>query len=295
MNAATLPLAQRTPFARALTSWRQRRGYSQLRLAHACEISQKHLSYLELGRARPSRAMVLTLAGVLELPARERDALLVAAGFAAQGAPPPPDGAALMQALDVLERMLAHQDPSPAIVVDRDWNLLRGNGAMGRALYRLGLDQTAWARVQSPRLNVMKLLLHPAGLRERLLDARGVAIACLSRLARERIDGDHDALDLLEHELRECCADLALPRQADADAAMWPMLPLDFRTDQGVLRTLLVCTSFGTRDDPRHAWLRIETLLPADDTARALLVDWSRDEVMAPPPCARTLECLAAS
>ncbi len=285
MNATPQALAQRAPFARELARWRRLRGYSQLRLAHACEISQKHLSYLELGRARPSRAMVLTLAGVLGLTAHERDALLHAAGFAATGAPRAPDEHAMGEALTVLEMMLAHQDPNPAIVVDRDWRLLRGNAAMARALQRLGHDTQAWRQSRASPHNVLELPLHPAGLRPRLVDARGVAQACLARVAQARLDDDRPALADLESRLRDTCADLLPARAIDPAAAMWPTLPLDLRADEGVLRLALVCTSFGTRDDPRHAWLRIETLLPRDATTRALLAAWSGDEITITPPC----------
>ena len=174
-------------FGRVLRETRGARKLSQLDLARAAEISQRHLSFLESGRARPSRAMVLQLAESLDLPLRSRNRMLVAAGFAPvfpQRSLDSPDMAPVRQAL---ERMLQHHEPFPALVMDRAWNILMANRAMERLFAMLGDPAALWRRVcgEGPRI-MYKLTFHPEGLRPLISNMDEVGPALLARAGWRR-------------------------------------------------------------------------------------------------------------
>jgi transcriptional regulator with XRE-family HTH domain len=161
-------------FASRLRWWRQRRGMSQLALAHEAEISQRHVSFLESGRTAPSREMVLRLAAALDLPFREQNALLLAAGFAPAWRETPlgtPELALVDRALDY---MLMQQEPYPAFVVDRRWQLLRANLA-GRSLVRFLTDSPAWKPDPSQLINLADALVAPDALRPLIVNWREVS------------------------------------------------------------------------------------------------------------------------
>jgi len=176
-------------FADVLRYWRAARRMSQLALATEAEISSRHLSFLETGRAQPSREMVLRLAGVLDVPLREQNALLMAAGYAPIYRESPLGAPELGQVRRALGFMLAQQEPYPALVVDRHWNLLMQNEG-ARRIFGLFLDPDA-AQVPGPP-NVMRMTLHPQGLRRYITTWEALAGPMIQQIHRESVGGVPD-------------------------------------------------------------------------------------------------------
>ena len=255
--------AVRPPVGDLLRGWRQRRRLSQLDLASEADVSARHLSFLETGRARPSREMLLRLAERLEVPLRERNELLLSAGFApayGRRGLGHPDMAAVTRALDLV--LTAHE-PFPALVVDRSWELVMAN--RGVDLFTAGLPE----HLLEPPVNVLRLSLHPEGLAPRVLNLPQWRAHVLHRLAREAdLTGD-PALAALHRELS------ALPGGTDRSTPDGIAVPLRVRAgeDAGaeVLSFLSTVTTFGTAVDLTAAELSVEAFLPADAaTARWL-------------------------
>ena len=167
------------PVGTLLREWRQRRRLSQLELAAEAEISTRHLSFLETGRALPSRAMLLQLAEQLNVPLRERNLLLVAGGFAPVFPERPLDDPALRAAQNAVERVLAGHEPYPALAIDRHWNMLAANRSVAPLLAGVAAEL-----LQSP-VNVLRLSLHPAGLAPRIANLREWRAHLLARLRRQ--------------------------------------------------------------------------------------------------------------
>jgi transcriptional regulator with XRE-family HTH domain len=245
-----------------LRQWRQRRRLSQLDLAADAAVSARHLSFVETGRARPSREMVLHLAERLEVPLRARNELLVAAGFApafGRRRLDDPDMATVRRALDLV---LAAYEPFPAVVVDRAWSLVAANRAVGV------LTEGVAPRLLEPPANVLLLSLHPDGLAPRILNLPEWRRHLLHRLGREaHLSGDAD-LAALHRELS------ALPGGTDRAAPDGIAVPLRLRVGDAVLSFISTVTTFGTAVDLTAAELSIEAFLPADpatsDALRAL-------------------------
>ncbi|MGY1640227.1 helix-turn-helix domain-containing protein [Geodermatophilus sp. SYSU D00703] len=235
-----------------LRDWRQRRRLSQLDLAGEAGVSARHLSFVETGRARPSREMVLHLAEQLEVPLRERNELLLAAGFApayGRRGLDHPDMAAVTRALDLV---LAAYEPNPALVVDRSWELVMANA--GVALFTDGV--APW--LLEPPANVLRLSLHPEGLAPRILNLPQWRAHVLHRLGREaHLTGD-PMLAALHRELS------ALPGGTDRSTPDGIAVPLRVRSGDGVLSFLSTVTTFGTAVDLTAAELSVEAFLPAD-------------------------------
>lgn len=241
-----------------LRDWRHRRGLSQLELACQADVSTRHLSFVETGRTTPSRAMVLHLADHLDIPPRDRNTLLVAAGYA----PTYRDEPVAAQAM--LARVLTAHEPHPALAVNQRWDLVQANGA-----FDIFLDGVAPA-LREPPINMMRLGLHPDGLAPRLRNPDQVRAFLLPRLARQAAStGDHE-LRLLHEELLAHGAPGEPPEPADI--ALTIQL-----THRGVDLTFInTITTFGTAFDVTLAEIAIETYLPADDRTAAFLVS--------PPP-----------
>lgn len=254
------------PFAALLKRWRERRKYSQLQLALDAGVSQRHLSFLESGRAQPSREMILQLAEVLEVPLRERNELLHAAGFAAvfpQRALDNEDMVAVRQALDM---MLRHHEPFPALVVNREWNLVLANAATVRFISLLGDPDEVWQRVDpSGNRNVMRLTFHHQGMQPLIRNWDQVATLLLSRLQREA------AADPTNNALQQLCADImAYPHVApDWTNTPWnsapPILPLTVAAGGQALNIFSMISTFGTALDITAEELRVESFFPADE------------------------------
>ncbi|MDP3620251.1 MAG: helix-turn-helix transcriptional regulator [Ramlibacter sp.] len=254
------------PFGEHLRHWRQHRRLSQLDLAHEAEISTRHLSFVETGRSVPSREMVLRLAERLDVPLRERNALLVAAGYAPMYRERPLDDPALASARQAVELILRSHEPYPALAVDRHWNLLAANRVVPHLLE--GADPS----LLEGQINVLRLSLHPLGLAPRILNLVQWRNHIFERL-RQQIHATGDAaLAALLDELRA----LALPDgvqdlQIDGEH-LGVAMPFRFRSRTGdMLNFISTTTVFGTPADITLQELAMETFFPADPrTSEAL-------------------------
>lgn len=266
-------------FAAALRYWRTKRGYSQLRLSAESAISQRHLSFLESGRAQPSRDMILKLGIALDVPLRQRNVMLLAAGFAPayqERSLSDPEMGAVKQALDFMLRQAA---PYPALVVDRLWNLVMANEPAA-AMIRWFLGMPAHAPIpRDGSVNVIRLTLDPAGLRPWLANWEEVGADLLLWVQREAMgDGPGSEAAALLAELS------ALPGMRDASRAQpnldrraLPFLPLALRKDGVELNLFTTITTLGTPHDVTVHELRLESFFPADETS----ADWFRQRVAA--------------
>jgi transcriptional regulator with XRE-family HTH domain len=264
--------AARQPIGALLREWRQRRRLSQLDLACEAEISQRHLSFLESGRSRPSREMVMHLAERLEVPLRERNVLLAAAGFAPVFPERPLGDAALRAAREAVEAVLAGHEPYPALAVDRHWTLVAANRAVAPLLG--GVDP---ALLASPA-NVLRLTLHPAGLAPRIANLAEWRAHLLDRLRRQVEATADPALSALLEELRGYPgapgAGGRQPRPPDevAAAAADVAVPFRLRMEDGAVFSFFgTVTVFGTPLDVTLSELALEALYPADAATGAAL------------------------
>ena len=257
------------PVGDHLRSWRQRRRMSQLDLALEAQISQRHLSFVESGRSTPSREMVLNLAERLELPLRNRNILLQAAGYAPVFPERSLDDPALKAARAAVDLVLKGHEPFPALAIDRHWTLVAANAAVGPLL--AGVADPALLK---PPLNVLRLSLHPQGLAPRIANLAEWRTHLLERL-RHQIDVTGDTV--LARLMRELSGYPEIGT-AGAAAARGPapdyagvVVPLRLVTDGGVLSFFSTTTVFGTPVDVTLSELALETFFPADDaTAQAL-------------------------
>jgi transcriptional regulator with XRE-family HTH domain len=249
-----------------LRTWRERRRMSQLELAGETEISTRHLSFLETGRAQPSREMVLRLAEGLDVPLRERNVLLVAAGFAPVFPERGLDDPALATARQAVELVLAGHEPLPALAVDRHWTMVMANKAVAPLLD--GVDPS----LLKPPVNVLRLSLHPKGLASRIANLPEWRAHLLSRLRRQVAASADPTLTALLEELR-------LYPEHGASSGRAPsgrdyagiVVPLELVTDRGTLAFLGTTTVFGTPVDVTLSELAVEAFFPADEaTGRAL-------------------------
>ncbi len=258
-------------FGAALRTWRQSRKCSQLELSLAAGVSQRHVSWLETGRSRPSREMVVTLAGALNVPLRERNTLLASAGFASvyqQTDLATPQMATVAAAL---EHMLDHHAPYPALVADRHWNLQRLNAPMEKLLSLVGDIDALFERVgDDGKRNLARATLHPEGLRPMIDNWSQAAPMMLHRLRLEAM-GSGSPGDLARLAELESLANL--PNQLDQALTepLLPTLPLVLRVGPARLSLFSVISTFGTPLDVTADELRIESFFPADaDTEAAL-------------------------
>lgn len=255
-------------FGPLLREWRGRRHLSQLALALEAGVSQRHLSFVESGRAQPSREMVLMLAEQLGVPLRERNRLLVAAGYAPVFPERPLDDPALEAARRAVERVLRAHEPYPALAVDRHWSLLAAN----RAVTPLLAGAAPW--LLQPPVNVLRLSLHPDGLASRLVNFQQWRAHALERLHRQvAVSADPVLAQLLE-ELRSYPQSTAAPRPpgvAGAPESHDVFVPLQLATDDGVLSLISTTTVFGTPVDVTVAEIALECFFPADAATAAHL------------------------
>ena len=251
--------ATRTAPGTLIREWRTRRRMSQLDLALEAEISQRHLSFMESGRASPSREMVLRLAEHLAVPLRQRNHLLMAAGFAPSYGERDLDDPRLKPALAAVELVLKGHEPYPAIAVDRGWNMVLANAATAPFL-----DGVADAGLLQPPVNVLRLALHPQGLAPRILNLDEWRAHLIGRL-RQQIDATADArLVALEKELTAYPGRPVAPGSA-RDAAEAIAVPMRVDMDGAVLSFITTITVFGTPLDVTLSELAIESFFPADE------------------------------
>ena len=249
------------PFGALLRTWRQRRRLSQLDLALEAGVSTRHLSFVETGRAKPSPEMVLHLADELEVPLRERNRLLLAAGYAPIYEERPLDDPAMEAVHEAVQLVLDAHDPYPALTVDHGWALVSHN--RGAAMLMAGLPEELLA----PPLNVLRASLHPDGLAPRIVNLAQWKAHLLERLRRQIALTGNAALQTLYDELDGYPSP---PLQHGHDASD-VVVPLRLRAGDDELRFFSTVTTFGTPVDITVEELSIEAFFPADRrTADAL-------------------------
>jgi transcriptional regulator with XRE-family HTH domain len=253
-----------------LRMWRKRRRLSQLALSLDAGISQRHLSFVESGRSRPSRETILGLAQHLRVPLRDRNAMLMASGFAPEFAERPFASPDMARTRKLVDRILNAYDPHPALALDRGWNILAMNQIA--ALLTKDVDPS----LLEGEVNALRLTFHPLGLASRIVNFDDWRKHILRRLSHDiDVCGDHRLIELIE-ELKSYPApyrSTASPKPAVPDIA----LPLILDSPDGRLSFLSATTVFGTAVDVTVSDLVIETLFPADDQTVAALVRHSRD------------------
>ena len=253
------PGPDRRAFGLLLKEWRRVRRMSQLAVAVKASISPRHLSFVESGRSIPSRDMVLTLTETLDVPLRERNALLVAAGYAPLYPERTLASSDLIQVRRALARLLDHQEPYPAVVLDRQWNVLQTNRAAPK-LFALFVDLDA---LPQPR-NLLRSMFDPAGLRPWVANWPTVAQTLVQRVFHEAVGGvpDPRVLSLLE-DLRAYPGSPA--PGPETRARDLPFHPVQFRKGTLSLSFFSMVTTVGAPFDITAQELRIEAFFPSDD------------------------------
>lgn len=244
-----------------LRYWRNARHLSQLALAHEAGVSPRHVCFLETGRAKPSREMVVLLAAALDVPLRERNALLLAAGFAPVYAEADLDAPELAAARMALDAILRQQEPFPAVVMNRRWDILHANAGAGRFFGHL-----LGERATSGPTNVLRMMFDPAGLRPYVADWETVAEVLVQRVHREAVGGVEDPAT------RELLEELfALPgvprrlRRPNLEVPLVPVIPVRFVKHGEAFAFFSTVTTLGTPQDITLQEVRIECFFPADD------------------------------
>jgi transcriptional regulator with XRE-family HTH domain len=265
--------ADPAPFGMLLHQWRQRRRLTQMDLAHVANSSTRHLSYLETGRAQPSREMVIRLAEHLDVPLRERNLLLLAAGFAP--AYQERSFEELAAARQAIEQVIQAHKPYPAFAVDRHWNIVLSNAVLPQLYVDVAEE------LLRPPVNAVRLMLHPRAMAPRIVNLsewRAHVITVLRQQIEARADPGVQAL------LAEILAYPQVAAEAVADVAEGPRrfaTPLKIATDHGVLSFLNTTTVFGTPTDVTLSELALEMLFPADPETIAIVGKLTADECAA--------------
>lgn len=245
-----------------IRTWRQRRHLSQLELSSQVDVSTRHLSFVETGRAKPSREMVLHLADHLDVPLRDQNQLLLAAGFAPHYPESSLHSPQMMAIREALQKLLAGHDPYPAVVVDRWWNLVEANASL------LLLTAGVAPHLLEPPINVLRLSLHPDGIAPQIQNMGEWRGHLLGRLRRQvALTADPELADLLT-ELEGYPTDEA---DVEMHGAGEVVVPLRIRVGDTDLAMLSTVATFGTPLDVTVAELVIETFFPADDVTGAWL------------------------
>jgi transcriptional regulator with XRE-family HTH domain len=271
---APRPGTNGSSFGRLLKGWRNRRGLSQLDLALAVRTSQRHLSFIESGRAAPSRDMILRLSGAMDIPLRQQNALLLAAGYAPvwrERDLSAPDLAIVNKALDY---MLGQHEPYPAFVVDHRWNVLRANrGAIALTEFLLG---TAQAEPAAEPVNLAVALMSAAGLRPFITNWDEVAQYFLrGAQADAQADGGPETLALLNRLLELPDVAMVTGKSPPAETQP-PVLPMLFRQGDSSLSLFSTIATLGTPRDVTLQEVRVECLFPMDEMTAQQFRDWAR-------------------
>jgi len=270
---------QRPSVGEILQTWRRRRRMSQMDLALDAGISTRHLSFVETGRSRPSREMVLHIAGHLDIPLREQNVLLLAAGFAPRFTERSLDDPGLSAARRAVDMVLRVHEPYPALAVDRHWTLVAGNRML--PIFLKGIDEA----MLEPPLNVVRLSLHPDGLARRIVNYREWRAHMVARLHQQvEISADPVLLSLLDE-----VSQYPIPDEAE-DASTEPgpdlggvAIPIRLRSEQGILSAFSTTTIFGTPLDVTLSELAIESFFPADATTASMLRSLAESFIDAEP------------
>ncbi|MGW5371619.1 helix-turn-helix domain-containing protein [Streptomyces sp. NPDC004009] len=257
-SASAATSADKGQIGRLLRSWRERRRVSQLELALRADSSARHISFIETGRSRPSEEMVLRLAEHLQVPVRERNALLLAAGYAPHYPETPLDDPALDALRDGMERLIQGYEPYPALVVDAGYTVVASN--RGIAMLLEGVAE----ELMTPAPNAMRLTLHPGGLAPRIRNLREWRGHLLAQMERQIALDRSDQLRALYEEV----AGYPVPEDAPGGEPAGPVayfaLPLRIEHQGRILSFVSSISTFNTPMDVTVAELAIETFLPAD-------------------------------
>jgi transcriptional regulator with XRE-family HTH domain len=254
--------AVETSVGSLLREWRSRRRVSQLELSSETGVSTRHLSFIETGRARPSRDMVMRLAEYLELPLRERNTLLLAAGYAPEYAQTPLAAEPMRDIRAALQSLVDAHQPCPALVADHAWNLVLANDAA------LAFVDGVSDELLSDPINIIRLVMHPGGLRSRVVNFADYSEHVLIRLHRQlRATGDTAIRELI----RECQSYPGIGRPRASSHAIAPVLAVRLATEDTVLSFFTVVSTLGAPYDVTLDEIVIESFFPADEaTARAI-------------------------
>jgi transcriptional regulator with XRE-family HTH domain len=250
------------PIGDQIRGWRQRRRRSQMGLALDAEISTRHLSFIETGRSRPSRDMVLLLADHLDVPLRERNAMLLAGGFAPVYSERSIDDPELSAARRAIDIVLRGHEPYPALAIDRHWNLVAANRAVGP------LIGGAAPHLLRPPINVLRLSLHPQGLAPAILNLAEWRAHLTERLMRQVAATADSELQAL---LDELAAYPIAEGSGSADDFADIVVPMRLKSPVGELSLISTTTVFGTPMDVTLSELAIESFFPANDATADLL------------------------
>jgi transcriptional regulator with XRE-family HTH domain len=260
------------PVGGLLRIWRERRRLSQLELAGAADISARHMSFLETGRSIPSRGMLLRLAERLEIPLRERNALLLSAGYAPMYFERRLDDPALEQAHKAVRLVIEGHHPYPALAIDRHWTLVAANSVLGPLMAGVA------PRLLEPPVNVLRLGLHPQGMAPRVVNYTQWRTHTLTRLRQQiAATADPTLVELLaELESYPLVSTPETESKFDDVDYGGVMVPFRLRTDYGVLSFFGTTTVFGTPLDITLAELAIESFFPADPQTAETLARMAR-------------------
>ena len=263
----TAPASKSAGFGEHLRVWRQRRRLSQLDLAMQADISTRHLSYVETGRANPSREMVRRLTARLEVPLRERNTFLVAAGYAPMYRESRLDDPALAAAKQAVELILKSHEPFPALAVDRHWNLVAANRMVPHLL--TGVDASL---LQAP-MNVLRVCLHPLGLASKIVNLAQWRAHLFERLAHQIAATADPTLIALLADLRTLPVPEAEQSEHLAGEHLGIAVPLKFLSPVGVLSFISTTTIFGSPVDVTLQELALETFFPLDEPTKEALLN----------------------
>ncbi|MGW5329234.1 helix-turn-helix domain-containing protein [Streptomyces sp. NPDC004014] len=257
-SASAASTADKGQVGRLLRSWRERRRVSQLELALRADSSARHISFIETGRSRPSEEMVLRLAEHLQVPVRERNALLLAAGYAPHYPETPLDDPALDALRDGMERLIQGYEPYPALVVDAGYTVVASN--RGIAMLLEGVAE----ELMTPAPNAMRLTLHPGGLAPRIRNLREWRGHLLAQMERQIALDRSDQLRALYEEVAGYPVPEDAPGEEPAGPVAYFALPLRIEHQGRILSFVSSISTFNTPMDVTVAELAIETFLPAD-------------------------------
>jgi transcriptional regulator with XRE-family HTH domain len=262
-RGTVIPPAAADSIGHLLRAWRERRHLTQMDLALDAGVSPRHLSFLETGRSRPTREMIFRLAGSLDVPLRDRNALLLAAGLAPaytqhRDADPP-----MGVVNDAIERILSAHMPYPAVVIDAHWDLVAANPAVD------ALTDGAAAHLLEPPINVLRLTFHPQGVAPRIINFDEWRSSILDRLKHDMRRTGSAGLETLRDELRTYSS----PTPTAEVRATPLFVPLRLRISGANLALFSTTTVFGTPNDVTVSELAIESFYPDDDATRKYFHD----------------------
>jgi transcriptional regulator with XRE-family HTH domain len=276
------------PIGDLLREWRQRRRLSQLTLACDAEISTRHLSFIETGRSQPSRAMILHLSEQLAIPMRDRNILLVAAGYAPIFPERSLDDPALQSVRKAIDLVLERQKPYPAFALDRHWTIAASNGALPEVYVGVA------PHLMQPPINALRLTLHPDGLAPRIANLSEWRQHSLARLRRQiDVTADPVLLELLR-ELSQYSGPggknhLAVPTEEPAVA-----IPFCIRTERGLLTFFTTTTMFGSPVDITLSELAVECFYPADAATAQIVRETAAAQNVSPSGKPSTIQSIAS-